>query len=107
MIQKLAVKFLLEMFVEKLSGVLLGEKVPLDMLRASTMEVLIPANRKITKTLLRKVALAMLLNDFEIAPSPVRNVMHRYYEDFQIQYIQAAAGYLANARVSFEDCARK
>jgi DNA-directed RNA polymerase subunit beta len=41
---------------EKLSNILLGEKIPLDVVNAETGEIIIPANRKITKTLLRKMA---------------------------------------------------
>ncbi|MDZ4198636.1 MAG: DNA-directed RNA polymerase subunit beta, partial [Kiritimatiellia bacterium] len=41
---------------ESLSNILLGEKIPLDVLNMETGEKIIPANRKITKTLLRKLA---------------------------------------------------
>jgi DNA-directed RNA polymerase subunit beta len=39
-----------------LSNILLGEKIPLDVVNSETGEIIIPANRKITKTLLRKLA---------------------------------------------------
>lgn len=56
---------------EQLSYLLLGDKIPLDVCRASTGEVLVPANRKITKTDLRKVAKSC--RDVDIDPSPIRN----------------------------------
>ncbi|MEO5915292.1 MAG: DNA-directed RNA polymerase subunit beta [Luteolibacter sp.] len=56
---------------ERLSDILLGEKIPLDVVNAQTGEIIIPANRKITKTLLRK--LASVHDHIEIDPSPIRN----------------------------------
>ena len=55
---------------EALSNILLGEKIPLDVLNMETGEVIIPANRKITKTLLRKLAAAH--DHIEIDPSPIQ-----------------------------------
>src|SRR5258707_795935 len=40
-----------EELTEALSNILLGEKIPLDVVNAETGEIIIPANRKITKTL--------------------------------------------------------
>jgi DNA-directed RNA polymerase subunit beta len=60
-----------EQLTEALSNVLLGEKIPLDVVNGETGEIIIPANRKITKTLLRK--LAGVYNQVEIDPSPIRN----------------------------------
>ena len=45
-----------EGLTEALSNILLGEKIPLDVINGQTGEIIIPANRKITKTLLRKLA---------------------------------------------------
>ncbi|TVR54109.1 MAG: DNA-directed RNA polymerase subunit beta [Puniceicoccaceae bacterium] len=59
-----------EGLTEALSNILLGEKIPLDVVNGETGEVIIPANRKITKTLLRK--LAAVSKHVEIDPSPVR-----------------------------------
>ena len=42
-----------EQLTEALSNILLGEKIPLDVVNSETGEIIIPANRKITKTLLR------------------------------------------------------
>jgi DNA-directed RNA polymerase subunit beta len=62
---------LTEQLTEKLSDILLGEKIPLDVVNGRTGEILVPANRKITKTLLRK--LADNYSNIEIDPSPIRN----------------------------------
>jgi DNA-directed RNA polymerase subunit beta len=62
---------LTEQLTDALSNVLLGEKIPLDVVNAQTGEIIIPANRKITKTLLRKLAMAH--DHIEIDPSPIRN----------------------------------
>ncbi|MDR2512851.1 MAG: DNA-directed RNA polymerase subunit beta [Puniceicoccales bacterium] len=55
---------------ESLSNILLGEKIPLDVKNAESHEIIIPANRKITKTLLRR--LASVSKHIEIDPSPVK-----------------------------------
>ena len=60
-----------EQLTEKLSDILLGEKVPLDVVNGRTNEIIVPANKKITKTLLRK--LAENYANVEIDPSPIRN----------------------------------
>jgi DNA-directed RNA polymerase subunit beta len=59
-----------EGLTEALSNILLGEKIPLDVTNGETSEIIIPANRKITKTLLRK--LAAVSKHVQIDPSPVR-----------------------------------
>src|SRR4029453_16763384 len=58
-----------EQLTEALSNILLGEKIPLDVVNAQTGEIIIPANRKITKTLLRK--LASVYDHVDIDPSPI------------------------------------
>jgi DNA-directed RNA polymerase subunit beta len=60
-----------EQLTESLSNILLGEKIPLDVVNSETGEIIIPSNRKITKTLLRK--LASVYDRIEIDPSPIRN----------------------------------
>src|SRR5437879_3618269 len=59
-----------EQLTEALSNILLGEKIPLDVVNSETGEIIIPANRKITKTLLRK--LAQVYDRIEIDPSPIQ-----------------------------------
>lgn len=69
---------------ESLSNILLGEKIPLDVFNADTGEVVIPANRKITKTLLRK--LAAISDSIQIDPSPVRIKIMEIVENFQRKF---------------------
>jgi len=63
---------------------LLGEKIPLDVFNAETGEVVIPANRKITKTLLRK--LAAISDNIQIDPSPVRIKIMEIVDNFQRRF---------------------
>ena len=69
---------------EKLSDILLGEKIPLDVVNAQTGEIIIPANRKITKTLLRK--LASVHDHIEIDPSPIRNKILEIIGSFEARF---------------------
>lgn len=80
-----------EQLTEALSNILLGEKIPLDVVNSETGEIIIPANRKITKTLLRK--LAQVYDRIEIDPSPIRNKINeiiggfkKKFEDLQMQF---------------------
>ncbi|HXI70387.1 MAG TPA: DNA-directed RNA polymerase subunit beta [Verrucomicrobiae bacterium] len=80
-----------DQLTEALSNILLGEKIPLDVVNSETGEIIIPANRKITKTLLRK--LAMVYDRIEIDPSPIRNKISeiigqfkKRFDDLQMQY---------------------
>jgi DNA-directed RNA polymerase subunit beta len=80
-----------DQLTEALSNILLGEKIPLDVVNSETGEIIIPANRKITKTLLRK--LAIVYDRIEIDPSPIRNKINeiiggfkKKFDDLQMQY---------------------
>jgi len=80
-----------DQLTEALSNILLGEKIPLDVVNSETGEIIIPANRKITKTLLRK--LAEVYDRIEIDPSPIRNKINeiigsfkKKFDDLQMQY---------------------
>jgi len=73
-----------EGLTEKLSNVLLGEKIPLDVVNAETGEIIIPANRKITKTLLRK--LATVYDHVEIDPSPIRIKIREIIGEFEHRF---------------------
>ncbi len=75
---------LTDQLTEKLSGVLLGEKIPLDVVNEQTGEIIIPANRKITKTLLRK--LAAVYDHIEIDPSPIRNKIMDITKAFESKF---------------------
>ncbi|WP_309398901.1 DNA-directed RNA polymerase subunit beta [Cerasicoccus maritimus] len=73
-----------EDLTEALSNILLGEKIPLDVTNGDTGEVIIPANRKITKTLLRK--LAQVSKSISIDPSPVRIKIMEIVENYQRKF---------------------
>jgi DNA-directed RNA polymerase subunit beta len=73
-----------EGLTEKLSDILLGEKIPLDVVNAQSGEIIIPANRKITKTLLRK--LAAVYDHIEIDPSPIRNKILEIISGFEQKF---------------------
>jgi DNA-directed RNA polymerase subunit beta len=73
-----------EGLTEALSNILLGEKIPLDVVNSDSGEVIIPANRKITKTLLRK--LAAVAKHIEIDPSPVRIKIMEIISSFQSKF---------------------
>lgn len=73
-----------EDLTEALSNILLGEKIPLDVINGETGDVIIPANRKITKTLLRR--LAAVSKDIQIDPSPVRIKIMEIVDNFQKRF---------------------
>ena len=69
---------------EAFSSILLGEKIPLDIFDKETGEVILPANRKITKTLLRR--LAACGKNIEMATSPVRTKIMEIVDVFQVKF---------------------
>ena len=73
-----------EQLTEALSNILLGEKIPLDVVNHETGEIIIPSNRKITKTLLRK--LASVYDKIEIDPSPIRNKINEILDAFRKRF---------------------
>src|SRR5260370_781304 len=73
-----------EELTEALSNVLLGEKIPLDVVNAETGEIIIPANRKITKTLLRK--LARVYDHVDIDPTPIPTKIHEILSPFEHKF---------------------
>ncbi len=82
---------LLVLLTEALSNILLGEKIPLDVVNSETGKIIIPANKKITKTLLQE--LAALHDRIEIDPSPIRNKIleiigqfRKKFEELQTQH---------------------
>lgn len=82
-----------EDLTESLSNILLGEKIPLDVRNGETGEIIIPANRKITKTLLRK--LAAVAKDIDIESSPVKikimeivDTFHKRFEELEHERMQ-------------------
>ena len=77
---------LIDQLTKKLSDILLGEKIPLDVVNEQTGEIIIPANRKITKTLLRK--LALVHDHIEIEPSPIRNKILEIITSFEGRFTE-------------------
>ncbi|MCC5806190.1 MAG: DNA-directed RNA polymerase subunit beta [Opitutales bacterium] len=73
-----------EALTESLSNILLGEKIPLDVTNSESGETIIPANRKITKTLLRR--LAAVYKTIEIDPSPVRIKIMEIIESYKAKF---------------------
>ncbi|SKA95327.1 DNA-directed RNA polymerase subunit beta [Prosthecobacter debontii] len=78
---------LTEQLTEKLSDILLNEKIPLDVVNGQTGEIIIGANKKITKTLLRK--LAESYDSVEIDPSPIRNKIFDIIQNFEQKFADA------------------
>ena len=73
-----------EQLTAALSNILLNEKIPLDVVNAQTGEIIIPANRKITKQLLRK--LAAVYDHVEIDPSPIRNKIREIIGQYEHRF---------------------
>lgn len=80
-----------EKLTEKFADYLLGERIPLEILDAETGEILVPANQKIKKFHLRKVAKAAWREiesangrpGIEIDPSPIRGKLQQIVAEFQ------------------------
>jgi hypothetical protein len=79
-------KALREQLIDALSNILLGEKIPLDAMNVQTGEIIIPANSKITKTLLRK--LASVYDHVDIAPSPIREKIREIIAQFEAKFAE-------------------
>lgn len=77
---------LIDQLTKKLSDILLGEKIPLDVTHEKDHTVIIPQNRKITKTLLRKLAMAH--GQVEIDPSPIRNTIFEILTPFEAKFTE-------------------
>jgi DNA-directed RNA polymerase subunit beta len=69
-----------------LSNVLLGEKIPLDATDAESGEILIPANRKITKAFLVKLAEAH--DRVQIESSPVQIKIEQIIAEFRPRFAE-------------------
>ncbi len=67
-----------------LSNILLGEKIPLDVINSRTDDVIIPANRKITKTLLAN--LAKNHDDVYIESSPVQQKIDEIIQSYKPRF---------------------
>jgi DNA-directed RNA polymerase subunit beta len=73
-----------EEMTESLSNILLGEKIPLDVKNSETGEAIIPANRKITKTLLRR--LAAVSRTIEMNDSPVKQKIRQIVDGYHRRF---------------------
>jgi DNA-directed RNA polymerase subunit beta len=69
---------------ESLSNILLGEKIPLNVTNSETGDIIIPSNRKITKTLLRR--LSSVHRFIDIPPSPVRIKVFEIIESYESKF---------------------
>jgi hypothetical protein len=73
---------LIEQLTEELASGLLNKTVPFDVVDSTTGELIIPANRNITMTVLRNVARAYDRLEIDPSPSPLRDfildVISRY-----------------------------
>lgn len=72
-----------------LSNILLGEKIPLDVIDVETGETIVPANRKITKTLLARLARAH--DHIQIEQSPVQQKIEEIIAEYRPKFDALAA----------------
>jgi DNA-directed RNA polymerase subunit beta len=82
---------LIEELTEQLSNILLGEKIPLDVVNVETGEIIIPANRKITKTLLRK--LAQESEHIQIDQSPIQQKIQEIVDEYRDKFFELEEDY--------------
>jgi len=69
-----------------LCNILLGEKIPLDVLDVNSGDIIIPANRKITKTLLGKLARSH--DHIQIENSPVQQKIEEIINAFRPKFAE-------------------
>jgi len=62
-----------EAVVERLADILLGEKLPLDIRDYAGAGIIVPARKKVNKTMLAKVYQTSKYGDPMIDPAPIRN----------------------------------
>ncbi|MFO7870317.1 MAG: DNA-directed RNA polymerase subunit beta [Kiritimatiellia bacterium] len=79
---------------EALSNILLGEKIPLDVVDAEAGQIIIPANRKITKTLLRKLAARHEHIQIESSPIQIKidEIINEYkpkFDELEMEHARA------------------
>ncbi|MFM7181309.1 MAG: DNA-directed RNA polymerase subunit beta [Verrucomicrobiales bacterium] len=75
---------LIDQLTDKLSDVLMGEKIPLDVVDGQSGAIIIEANKKVTKSLLHKVAEHH--DSIEIDASPIRNRIMEIIEGFEPKF---------------------
>ncbi|MCL1920700.1 MAG: DNA-directed RNA polymerase subunit beta [Kiritimatiellaeota bacterium] len=69
-----------------LCNILLGEKIPLDVLDVNSGEIIIPSNRKITKTLLARLARSH--DHIQIENSPVQQKIEEIINNFRPKFAE-------------------
>ncbi len=84
-----------------LSNVLLGDKVTLDIKDANTNEILVPKQRKITKTLLSKLAKAH--DHYQIEESPVADKIEAIISPFRPRFAELADAAVDSSDSDFDD----
>ena len=84
--RKKKVQTLEEDLTTALCNILLGEKIPLDVLDVNSGEIIIPANRKITKTLLSKLARSH--DHIQIESSPVQQKIDEIINAFRPKFAE-------------------
>ena len=83
-----------------LSNILLGEKIPLDVLDVESGDIIIPANRKITKMLLGKLAKAH--DHIQIESSPVQQKIEEIINQFRPKFAELNEA-MESGRSDFSD----
>ncbi len=78
-----------EQLTTALSNILLGEKIPLDVIDVDTGDIIIPCNRKITKTLLSRLAKAHA--HIQIESSPVQQKITEILEEYRPKFAEIDA----------------
>jgi DNA-directed RNA polymerase subunit beta len=73
-----------EQLTTALCNVLLGEKIPLDVFDVETGEIIIPSNRKITKTLLARLARSH--DHIQIESSPVQQKIEEIIDEYRPRF---------------------
>jgi len=84
-----------------LSNVLLGDKVTLDVKDSSSGEILVPKQRKITKTLLAKLAKAH--DHYQIEDSPVADKIEAIIAPFRPRFAELADAAVDSSDSEFDD----
>ncbi len=100
---ELSVLKIIEELTDRLSETFLNDKIPLDIVNAKSGEIVIPANRKITKPLLQNLASAY--EHIEINPSPIRNKILEIVSPFEskIQELVNLRDHLVNSLNSSQE----
>ncbi len=85
---------LLDSLVDDLSVILLNEKIPLDVVNGQNGEIIVPANQRFTKSLLRRMAENHDRLDIDRSPirDKVREIINRFEERLTDEQLRIARG---------------